>query len=105
MAKYPHITVHEESFTIEDGKRFRMPITITDICPKCKVELDFDLDDHYLSYPTANKLSKFSCYHHECGEEWVIPIKLLVSLEIPRTQHISKLFEIKQRPAVVVRIS
>jgi hypothetical protein len=71
-----------------DVKRFCMATTVTDVCPKCGVEVTKDLRKLYLSYPTANALEEIhfshenpdesddSWYEHEWSREVVLRVRL-----------------------------
>ncbi len=52
-------------------KRFYMPGTIiSGSCPKCGEAYEEDLEDNYLSYPTANEPFDQNCYCGKCEHEW-----------------------------------
>ena len=60
----------DPSFEIE-VKRFYVPFTITDECPKCGMTTECAETSDYFSYPTVGKKEKvsFYCTHWEDGEE------------------------------------
>lgn len=75
----------EDSFSV-DVKRFYLPgTTISDICPKCQKRCEYDLGDHYLSYPSANETISFNCYCDDCNFDWSVAIKLHIFLSLEDT--------------------
>lgn len=71
-----------KAFEIE-VKRFYLPgYELTDECPKCKATTTYDLEDNYLSYPTANKPTRFNFCCSNCDHEWHRQILLTVKVEL-----------------------
>jgi hypothetical protein len=68
-----------------DVKRCRLPINITDVCPKCGTTVTKYLNYDYISFPKVNEPIKVSMYHHieKTGEEhdWPVNIVLRVTAE------------------------
>ena len=57
------IKVTDEPMSL-DIKRCRLPIEITDVCPKCGATVTKYLSSDYLSFPKINEPTKVSMYHH-----------------------------------------
>lgn len=71
-----------------DLKRCRLPIEITDTCPRCSSEVTRYLSGDYLSHPRVNAPIAVSMYHYIQAEgrpdeehEWEVKIVLRVTAE------------------------
>lgn len=92
MSRYDHLPLgagvlvkNEESHFEVDVKRFYLPATITAKCPHCGKEVEHDLSDDYLSYPTANEPFDHLMYcdgpKGEDDHEFRVRVKLTIRLE------------------------
>jgi len=66
-------------FNIE-CKRMHIPFSVKHKC-ECGEELEQDLEDDYISYPTINGDEYIIFYCNECDSEYRLPIKLSMSIE------------------------
>lgn len=72
-----------EPFDADDAKRFHVPgAVLTGECPKCGATYEHDFGESYLSYPRANEPEDFTCWCSACDHEWVIRLKLVISLAL-----------------------
>ena len=53
-----------------DIKRFYLPLTISDECPKCGVTVENNCQIKCLSYPTLNTPLRETFRCEDCDEEW-----------------------------------
>lgn len=67
-------------------KRFNLPVTIVDTCPKCNEEREtrFDGDD-YVSYPAIGKPTPVSLRCEPCGRYWSRNIVLTFAVAAAET--------------------
>ena len=66
-----------------DGKRFYLPgCSLSGICPKCSERFERDFREHYLAYPDANEPFDLCLWCPKCDHEWVVRVRLNISLEI-----------------------
>lgn len=77
------ITPGEGSFRM-DVKRCYLPFVLEDVCPKCAAKVERDLALDYLSYPVINSETVVDFYCDDCSTEWMRPILLKVTLELPK---------------------
>lgn len=59
-----------------DIKRFYLPLTISDECPKCGVTVENNCQIKCLSYPTLNTPLRETFRCEDCDEEWMGWIQL-----------------------------
>lgn len=72
-----------------DVKRFYIPATVHDKCPSCGADVERDLMDEYLSYPSANDAFDLEMGHSDCPNPttsygdttWKARVVLRVTLE------------------------
>jgi len=62
-------------------KRFSLPVILKSTCPICSEELENDLNDNYLSYPTTGINEHIHFYCDECDHEHTRDLILKMSLE------------------------
>ncbi len=78
-----NIEFRKEPFDV-DVKRFYVPLTFTDKCPKCGVldKVSYT-NDQYLSYPTVNEpfLHTQYFYCNECDHEWESDCELTLVMD------------------------
>ena len=75
----------KESFVLEI-KRMYLPIVLIENCPRCNKEVEYSLNDHYLSYPDVNKSEIIYFYCENCSTykedfHFTKEIKLKISVE------------------------
>lgn len=63
-------------------KRFYLPLTISDECPECGVEVENDCEITYLSYPTLNVPHCETFWCEDCEEEWEGWIQLDLTVKV-----------------------
>ena len=56
-------------------------VKLEGVCPKCCAEYTRDFKDAYLSYP-LNVPEEVPCCCNLCGHEWIVLVRLNVSLEL-----------------------
>lgn len=65
-----------------DVKRFYLPVEDYVKCPVCKKDIEINLGDQYLSYPTIGHEYEYGLYCNGCENEFEIDIVLSMSVEI-----------------------
>lgn len=66
-----------------DDKRFYLPdCKLSGDCPNCRAVFERDFREHYLSYPDANEPFDLHLWCPKCDHEWVVRVRLNISLEI-----------------------
>lgn len=66
-----------------DVKRFYLPgCTLSGVCPNCKKAFERDFGSRYLAYPKANESFDVFLWCSECDHEWVVAMRLNVTLEL-----------------------
>jgi hypothetical protein len=68
-------------------KRFNLPVTIVDTCPKCKEERKtrFDGDD-YVSYPAIGNPTPVFLRCEPCGSYWSRNIVITFAVEVAEAE-------------------
>jgi len=62
-------------------KRFYVPYTVSDDCPKCGKERSTDLDREYLQYPSLKKPNYVSMWCESCRHGWTAWVRLTLDLQ------------------------
>lgn len=74
-----------KSFEI-DVKRFYMPgVVVKDVCKDCGGEAVIELDEIYLSYPTANALVDVKLHCAACGD-WTTEVQRYLSVTLTKVK-------------------
>lgn len=63
-------------------KRFYLPLTISDECPKCGGEVENDCEIAHLSYPTLNVPIRETFWCEDCDYEWEGWIQLDLTVKV-----------------------
>lgn len=76
--------INRVDIDVEGDKRQYAPYEIIDNCSGCGIEIISKLykDPHYLSYPIFGVETQFYGYCKECAEEWKVPIKVDIVVEL-----------------------
>ena len=68
-----------------DVKRLYLPYVINTQCPSCREQVQFDMGDQYISYPTVGKPENLCLYCEDCDEEWTVGVTIDVTVQlVPR---------------------
>ena len=62
-------------------KRFYVPYTVSDDCPKCGKECSTDLDREYLHYPSLTKPNYVGLVCEACQKDWTVWVRLTLDLQ------------------------
>lgn len=73
----------QESFGA-DEKRFYIPGAIIEHKCTCGKTITYDMEEHYLSYPTVNGNNKIHIYCDDCGTETPCTLRLDLMLTLSK---------------------
>ena len=62
-------------------KRFFVPFTVMDDCPKCGKERSTDLEQEYLQHPSLKKPNYVSMWCESCQHGWTAWVRLTLDLQ------------------------
>ena len=77
----------EGTVKLEDIKRCYVDLQIEAVCKNCGEKMVLDLTEQYLSYPIANKKTRFDFYCDNCDNEFSMNGKIgeaKLTIEIDR---------------------
>lgn len=62
-------------------KRFYVPFTVLDDCPKCGKEQSTDLEQEYLQHPSLKKPNHVGMWCESCKHGWTAWVRLTLDVQ------------------------
>ena len=65
-----------------DIKRLWLPYVLKSKCPECGTEDSYNFNENCIEYPKFEETFEHWCWCEKCEKEWLVNLKLDVTLEI-----------------------